>query len=336
MPLISVAKDPEALTMTIVSEFPVPVERLWDAYADPRQLEKFWGPPGWPATFTRHDMSVGGRSAYAMEGPDGEVSRGYWEVLSVDAGKAFEVRDGFAADDGSENTEMPSMRMVFAFEPTDSGSRVTTTTHFPSAEALEQLLGMGMEEGMTLAMGQMDAIITDLASFAIGRATEAQILSDTQVRVSRIIRGSVDDVWRAHHDPELMQRWLLGPDGWSMPECVVATEVGGTYRYWWTPDAGTAAVPPFDQGFGFEGELLESDPPHRAVTTEHLIDSEYPTTTNELTLAAVEGGTLLTLVITYANAEMRDAVLASGMTDGMETSYDRLERELAAAGVSRA
>ena len=72
MPITSVEKDLDALTMTVTADFPVPVSRLWDAYADPRQLEKFWGPEGWPATFTRHDMAPGGRSEYYMTGPDGE------------------------------------------------------------------------------------------------------------------------------------------------------------------------------------------------------------------------------------------------------------------------
>ena len=76
MPITSITKNPEALTMEVVADFPVRVERLWDAYADPRQLEKFWGPVEWPATFTRHDMFPGGRSEYAMTGPDGETSAG--------------------------------------------------------------------------------------------------------------------------------------------------------------------------------------------------------------------------------------------------------------------
>ena len=327
MPITSVTKDPEALTMTVVAEFPATVQRLWDAYADPRQLEKFWGPVEWPATFTRHDFAVGGRSDYYMTGPDGERSGGFWEFLAVEPGKSFEVRDGFATDDGGENTEMPSMRMVFTFDATDSGSRVTTITHFPSLEVLEQLVGMGMEEGMKSAMSQMDAVLTDLASFSATLATNAQILSDTQVRVSRVIRGSVADVWRAHHEPELMKRWLLGPDGWEMSECVIAHEVGDNYRFWWKPT--TAEVPPeLANGFGFDGELLEKLDGVREVTTEHMIGTDYPSTLNELTLTKVEEGTLLTLVITYANAEARDAVLATGMTDGMEASYARLEREV--------
>ncbi len=324
MPITTISKDPAALTMTVVAEFPVPVERLWNAYADPRQLERFWGPPTYPAKFTRHDMYPGGRSEYAMTGPEGDVSRGYWEYLVVNPMESFEVLDGFASPDGSANREMPSMRMVFSFSETDAGSRVSTTTYFNSVEELDQLVTMGMEEGMKQAMGQMDAVLADLASFAADAVCAAQILSDTQVRVSRVIRGSVEQVWRAHHDAGLMQRWLLGPDGWTMPVCEVATQVGDTYRYEWEQvDA--------DGRFGFTGQLLESSPPRRAVTTEQMIGMDGPGTTNEMTLTPVEGGTLLSIVITYPSAEVRDIVLATGMTGGMETSYARLEDEVLAA-----
>ena len=324
MPITSVTKDPTALTMTVVAEFPVPVQRVWDAYADPRQLERFWGPPTYPATFTRHDMQAGGRSDYAMTGPEGDVSRGYWQYLSVQPMRSFEVRDGFADDDGTANSGLPSTRVVFSFDTTQTGSRVSTTTYFDSVADLDQLIGMGMEEGMREAMGQMDAVLADLASFSAGLPVAAQVLSDTQVRVSRVIRGSVEQVWEAHNRADLMQRWLLGPDGWTMPVCDVATKVGDQYRYEWESSDGT-------QRFGFTGELLESVAPHRAVTTEQMIGMEGPSTTNELTLTPVDGGTLLSLVITYPSAEVRDIVLATGMTDGMETSYARLEGILANA-----
>ncbi len=120
MPVISFTKDPAALTMTVISEFPVPVQRLWDAYADPRQLEKFWGPVEWPATFVRHDFAVGGRSDYYMTGPEGKGPEAYWKFLSVDPGKSFEVEDGFTPSDDTEHAGVPPMRMLFTFEPTGS------------------------------------------------------------------------------------------------------------------------------------------------------------------------------------------------------------------------
>lgn len=324
MPITSVTRDPEALTLTVVAEFPATVQRLWEAYVDPRQLERFWGPPTWPATFTRHDVAAGGRSAYTMRGPDGDSHGGYWEWLSVNPLKSFEVRDGFTTPDGKPDPELPSMRMHFVFEELNAGSRVTTTTYFNSIGELEQLLEMGMEEGLRAAMGQMDAVLADLASFSAGLPTTTQILSDSQARISRVIRGTVDQVWRAHHEPDLLQRWLLGPEGWTMPVCEVASSVGETYRYEWEPVDGA------EGRFGFEGELLGSAPPYREVTTERMIGTVGEGTVNELTLTPVTGGTLLTLVITFPDADTRDAVLGTGMTEGMESSYARLEREVLA------
>ena len=324
MPITSVSSDPAKLTLTVVADYPVSVERLWEAYADPRQLERFWGPETWPATFTRHDMAVGGYSHYYMTGPDGITSRGWWKYLAVEPGRRLELEDGFADEQGKPNEQMPTMRMVFAFAATASGSRFESVTTFPSMEAMEQLVTMGMEDGMRSAMGQIDAVLADLATFAASRAVEAQLLSDTQVRVSRVIRGAVADVWRAHNEPALMKRWLLGPDGWTMPVCEVATKVGESYRYEWESADGA-------QRFGFEGELLELSAPYRAVTTERMIGMEGPGTRNEMTLVQTREGTLLSLVITYPSRELRDMVLGTGMTGGMEASYARLERELLAA-----
>jgi uncharacterized protein YndB with AHSA1/START domain len=312
MPVTSVTKDPETLTLTVVADFNVPVRRLWDAYLDPRQLERFWGPPGYPTIFLRHDGCVGGRSEFTMAGPDSDGSRYVWEWVAIDELKSFEVRDG----DGLP-VSGPA-RMVFTFESTDTGSRVSTTTSFNSVADMEQMLEVGLEQGMTDAMGQIDAVLADLASFAAGIGTQTQILNDTQVRITRTIRGSVESVWRAHHEPALLQKWLLGPDGWTMPVCEVATEVGDTYRYEWERLDGEGR-------FGFTGTLLESLAPHRSVTSEAMIGVEGQSVTNELTFTAVDGGTLLSLLMTFPDAGVRDAVLATGMTDGMETSYGRLE-----------
>jgi len=318
MPVTSVETNLDQLSITIVADFAAPLARLWDAYADPRMIERFWGPPTYPATFIRHDVAVGGRSVYRMTGPEGDEHYGCWEWTDVNAPASFSIIDWFADATGTPNTDLPGSKATFAFEATDTGSRLTTTSRFESLEQLQQLLDMQMLEGTKEAMAQIDTVLADLAAFATDRAAEAQILSDTQVRVARVIRGTVDQVWQAHNDAALMQQWLLGPDGWTMPVCEIATNVGDSYRYEWAPEGG-------GEGFGFTGELLESEKPYRAVTTEAMIGMDFPATLNELTLTPVEGGTLLSLVITYADAEQRDAVLATGMTDGMETSYARLE-----------
>ncbi len=161
MPVTSVEKDLDALTMRVVFDTTASQQRLWDAYADPRQLERFWGPPTYPAQFTQHDFVTGGTAAYVMVGPDGDEPRGWWEFIEVDPPNSFEVLDGFALPDGSRNTEMPATRMVFEFSSTETGSRMTCTTRFASVAELEELIAMGMEEGTRLAMAQIDAVLAE-------------------------------------------------------------------------------------------------------------------------------------------------------------------------------
>ena len=174
MPITSVTSDTETLTLTVIGEYPVPVQRLWDAWADPRQLEKFWGPETWPATFTRHDMKAGGRSEYHMTGPDGSTSRGWWRFVTVEPRRTIEVEDGFAHEDGRPNDEMPTMRMVFTFEPTSAGSRFTGVTTFPGVDAMERLVKMGMIDGMRSALGQLDQVLTGGKSAAATRPAVAR------------------------------------------------------------------------------------------------------------------------------------------------------------------
>jgi uncharacterized protein YndB with AHSA1/START domain len=82
--VISTTKDPENLTLTLVAEFDATPEQVWTVWEDPHKLERWWGPPSWPATFTRHDFVVGGESRYHMTGPDGETHGGYWQMQAID------------------------------------------------------------------------------------------------------------------------------------------------------------------------------------------------------------------------------------------------------------
>lgn len=324
MPVTDVTTDPEALTMTLTAEFAAPVERLWAVFTDPRQLERFWGPPGWPASFTRFDFTVGGVARYRMTSPRGEQSRGAWEFLAIDDGTGFSVLDSFVDEDGAPLDGFPSMRMVFAFDATAEGSRLTNTTYFTSAEALEQVVAMGAVEGSTMAMNQLDRVLEGLRAYAQGKGTQTEILDDTHVRITRLVEGPIELVWRAHQEPELLRQWMLGPDGWRMSVCEVDPAVGGRYRYEWEPVEGGEG-----ERFGFDGETLLSDPPRRAVTTEHLTGTDFPSTLNDLSLYEEDGATLVTALIEYPDKQTRDMVLATGMTDGMEASYIRLEGVLA-------
>ena len=162
MPVLSVEKDLDRHVMTVTAEFAAPVERVWALYADPRRLERHWGPPGWPATFVRHELVPGARSHYYMSGPDGERADGMWIVREVDAPRSFVVDDAFADEQGEPKLETGFTTMRAEFVPVDPGTtRVVVTSTFESAEQLQQMLDMGMEQGLTLAMGQIDGLLAE-------------------------------------------------------------------------------------------------------------------------------------------------------------------------------
>ena len=162
MTVVSSEKDVEALTLTFVAEFDAPVERVWQLWEDPRQLERWWGPPTWPATFDQHDFEVGGRSAYYMTGPDGEKARGWWEVTAIEPPYRLEFDDGFADDDGNPVDSLGITRAVVTFGTVDGKTRMTSVSSFASADQLEKMMEMGMEEGMREAIGQIDAILAEV------------------------------------------------------------------------------------------------------------------------------------------------------------------------------
>ena len=162
MTVTSVRKDPRTLTMTLEAEFDASPERVWQLWADPRQLERWWGPPTYPATFTRHELAPGSHVEYHMTGPAGDRSHGYWEVVEVAAPHRLVFRDGFAHDDGTPNTDFPLNTARVRIEALEQGrTRMSIESVFPSAEAMEQMLAMGMEDGLTEAVGQIDAILAE-------------------------------------------------------------------------------------------------------------------------------------------------------------------------------
>jgi uncharacterized protein YndB with AHSA1/START domain len=161
MTVTSVHKDTEKLTMLINAEFDAPVDRVWQLWADPRKLERWWGPPTYPATFEQHDLTPGGRASYYMTGPEGDKPRGWWRVIAVDAPHRLEFEDGFADDAGNPNPDLPTTMIRVTLQEADGRTRMELETTFPSVAAMQQMIEMGMEEGIKEAMGQMDDLLRD-------------------------------------------------------------------------------------------------------------------------------------------------------------------------------
>ncbi|MFN8188730.1 MAG: SRPBCC domain-containing protein [Gaiellales bacterium] len=162
MTVTDVQKDLDTLTLTITAAFGAPAVRVWQLWADPRQLERWWGPPTYPATFTRHELVPGGAVAYFMTSPEGERYHGWWRFVSVEPPRSLRFEDGFADADGNRNDELPtSVITVTLAEPARGGTVMTIESRFPSRGAMEQVLAMGAEEGMTLALGQIDELLAE-------------------------------------------------------------------------------------------------------------------------------------------------------------------------------
>jgi uncharacterized protein YndB with AHSA1/START domain len=148
--------------------------------------------------------------------------------------------------------------------------------------------------------------------------------SDREVKVTRSFKAPRALVYRAYTEPELVRRWLLGPPGWSMPVCEMAVRVGGCYRWRWRSDEN-------GKEFGFAGTFREVQPSAKLVHTEAYdpgtLGDGYPGNEAIVTVTFTEGGgvTTVTALIDFGSKEARDAAVATGMTDGMEQSYQLLD-----------
>jgi uncharacterized protein YndB with AHSA1/START domain len=172
---------------------------------------------------------------------------------------------------------------------------------------------MNIREGRTMPMTTEKAQVT--------------LPTDREVKVTRSFKAPRALVYRAYTEPELVRRWLLGPPGWSMPVCEMDVRVGGKFRWRWHSDENGSE-------FGFSGTFREVQPPSKLVHTEEYepgtVGYGYPSEEAIVTVTFTEdeGVTTLTTLIDFGSKEGRDAAVATGMTDGMEQSYQVLDRLL--------
>jgi uncharacterized protein YndB with AHSA1/START domain len=160
MTVTDVRKDTDALTLTISLEYDAPTARVWELWADPRQLERWWGPPTYPATVVEHNLAPGGLVSYYMTGLEGDRHWGWWRIISRDAPTSLVFVDGFADGSGSPDPDMPTTTTRVSLHPGGAGgTRMVIESTFASLEAMEQLVAMGMVEGMRAALGQTDGIL---------------------------------------------------------------------------------------------------------------------------------------------------------------------------------
>ena len=160
MSVVSVDKDLDSLSVTLLADFDAPVERVWQLWADPRLLERWWGPPTHPATVDMHDLAAGGQVTYVMTGPGGEKSYGWWRVTAVDPPTSLEFLDGFALPDGTPNAETPVTSVRMRLTARDGGTRMELRFVFESGEHWDRLERWGAFVVFPQSVGQMDALLT--------------------------------------------------------------------------------------------------------------------------------------------------------------------------------
>ena len=162
---------------------------------------------------------------------------------------------------------------------------------------------------------------------------EVSLPSDTEVRVARSFHAPRKFVWQAHTEPKLVQRWMSGMPGWSMPVCEMDVRPGGKYRWRWRSDEG-------GKEFGFFGEFKEVDAPAKMTQEEYFdpgdvggdVVGDMPVNNpsmNRSTFTEKNGVTTVVVLIDYGSKVARDAAVSTGMTDGMEISYECLDTLLA-------
>jgi len=161
MSVVSVEKDVDSLSLILVAVFDAPIERVWQLWADPRQLERWWGPPTHPSTVEKHDLAAGGEVTYVMTGPGGEKSRGWWRVTSVNPPRSLEFTDGYANQDGTPNADLPTTAVQVRLTEQDGGTEMELRFVFDSRERMEQLERWGAFEVFPQSVGQMDDLLAD-------------------------------------------------------------------------------------------------------------------------------------------------------------------------------
>ena len=158
MPVTDVNRDIDALTLTITAEFDADAEKLWELWSDPRQLEHWWSPPSHSSTFVEHELTVGARTTYFMTGPDGEKHNGWWRIEEVERPHRLRIKDDAVDEQGNPDDGGPTAMTVTIAEA-DGTATMSIQTHFGDRESMERMIEMGMEQGMTETLNQVDPLL---------------------------------------------------------------------------------------------------------------------------------------------------------------------------------
>jgi uncharacterized protein YndB with AHSA1/START domain len=159
MSVTNVDTDYDDLTVTLIADFDAPIERVWELWSDPRQLERWWGPPGYPATIETHELRPGGQVKYLMTGPAGDRHHGVWRVTAVQPPTSLEFADAFAEADGTPTADLPVSTIRVRLTGRKGGTRMEIRVMFKSREDMDKWVSTGSVEGLQAAVGQIDPLL---------------------------------------------------------------------------------------------------------------------------------------------------------------------------------
>jgi uncharacterized protein YndB with AHSA1/START domain len=155
----SIHTDYDNLTVTLIAEFDSPIDQVWELWSDPRKLERWWGPPGYPATVEKHALAPGGEVSYFMTGPDGDQHWGRWRVTSVDPPTSLQFTDACADSDGTPLEDSPVSKISILLLERERGTRMEMRVTLETREDMERIVDQGTVQGWGRAIGQMDGLL---------------------------------------------------------------------------------------------------------------------------------------------------------------------------------
>jgi uncharacterized protein YndB with AHSA1/START domain len=159
MTITSVDTDYDNLTVTLTADFDSPIDEVWDLWSDPRKLERWWGPPGYPATVEKHALTPGGEVTYVMTGPEGAQHRGMWRITSVDPPTSLKFTDACVDADGAPLEDTPVSEISVRLLEREGGTRMELRMKFATREDMDRIVDMGTVDGLKQAIGQMHGLL---------------------------------------------------------------------------------------------------------------------------------------------------------------------------------
>lgn len=146
-------------TLVVERKFGAPVSKVWDCWTKQELLEQWWAPRPWKAVTKSFDFKEGGHWHYAMTSPEGQQHWGWMDYLHVDPQKNFRGNDCFCDEEGTANRQLPVADWHNEFKKTGNGTLVIVTTIYNAPEELDKVLEMGMKEGLTMTLDQLEELL---------------------------------------------------------------------------------------------------------------------------------------------------------------------------------